>query len=91
MTREQMFVEVRDVPTNDRREDERNIKLIPQGSGQMRPQGTERHSLGIRQVGQVRSVPIRFDDQVTQRRQTIGARLAVIDPEPVVAADELAF
>ena len=57
----------------------------------MRSQGTERRSLGIRQVGQIRNVPIRFDDQVAERGQTVGARLAVIDPEPVVAPDELAL
>src|SRR2546427_9922859 len=36
-------------------------------------------------------MPIRFNDEVTQRRPAIGARLAVIDPDPLVAPDELAL
>ena len=87
MPRQQVLVEMRDVTADDRREHERHAQLIAQGSRQLGPQGTKRRSLGIRKVGEVRNMPVRLDDEMAEGGQTVSSRLAVVDPELIVAAD----
>ena len=85
---EQVLVEVRHAPADDRREDVLCVKVLRERAGEPGAEEAEGTRFLVSQVLEMRGVALGLDEQVAKGCQVVVGRRRVVHPEAAPAPDE---